>query len=92
MAPYWQSDNSSYSFIAVTHPSLAGLADQVGIKVQAIRKNGTLFGSSKTFTIDRGTTRTVFILRPAHPIKNTNKWLKIFFMALSLKLNFYNYF
>ena len=72
MAPYWQSDNSSYSFIAVTHPSLAGLADQVGIKVQAIRKNGTLFGSSKTFTIDRGTTRRIFIVRPAHPFINSN--------------------
>ena len=48
VSPYWQSDSGSYSFIAVTHPSLAGLADQVGIKVQAIRKNGTLFGSSKT--------------------------------------------
>ena len=51
VAPYWQSDNSSYSFIAVTHPSLSGLASQVGVSVQAIRKNGTLFGSSKTFTI-----------------------------------------
>ena len=72
MAPYWQSGSSSYSFIAVTHPSLSGLASQVGVSIQAIRKNGILFGSSKTFTIDKGTTKRIFIVRSNHPSINSN--------------------
>ena len=72
IAPYWQSDNSSYSFIAATHPSLDGLAPQIGVVVKAITKNGMLFGSSKTFTIDRGATKRIFIVRNGHPSINSN--------------------
>ncbi|MBC8285802.1 MAG: hypothetical protein H8E32_18465 [Nitrospinae bacterium] len=71
IAPYWQSDDSSYSFVAVTHPSLSGLASQVGVVVQAVRDNGTLFGSSRTFTIDRSATRRIFIVRSGHPFINS---------------------
>ena len=52
VSPYWQSDSESYTFVAVTHSSLSGMASQVGIIVEAIQNDGTLFGSSQTFTVD----------------------------------------
>ena len=81
MSPYWQSDDSSYSFIAVTHPSLSGVASQVGVLVQAVRKNGTLFGSSRTFTIDRGVTRRIFIVRSDHPSINSSNLIDVELIA-----------
>ena len=73
IAPYWQSDNSSYSFIAATHPNLEGLAPQIGVVVKAVTNNGMLFGSAKTFTIDKGATKRIFIVRNGHPsINSTN--------------------
>ena len=73
VSPYWQSDDSSYSFISVTHPSLSGMASQIGIFMRAIKNDGSLFGSTKAFTIDSNTTKRVFIVRSAHPtINSTN--------------------
>ena len=73
IASYWQSDNSSYSFIAATHPSVDGLAPQIGVEVKAITNEGKLFGSAKTFTIDSGATKRIFIVRNDHPsINSTN--------------------
>jgi len=72
IAPYWQSDGSSYSFIAATHPSLDGLAPQIGVSVKAITNRGVLFGSEKTFTIDKGATKRIFITRRGHPSLNSN--------------------
>jgi len=72
IAPYWQSGNSSYSFIAATHPSLDGLAPQIGVTVKAVTNEGVLFGSAKTFTIDRGATKRIFIARRGHPSINSN--------------------
>jgi hypothetical protein len=71
VAPYWQSDSTSYSFIAVTHPSLADSASQVGVIVRAIKNDGTLFGSATAFTIDKGATNRVFIVRSSHPTINS---------------------
>jgi hypothetical protein len=71
VAPYWQSDDSSYSFVAVTHPSLSGLASQVGVVVRAIKNDGTLFGSATTFTISQGSTNRIFIVRSTHPTINS---------------------
>ena len=73
VASYWQSDKSSYSFIAATHPSVDGLAPQIGVEVKAITNEGKLFGSAKTFTIDSGATKRIFIVRNDHPsINSTN--------------------
>ena len=72
IVPYWQSDGSSYSFIAATHPSLDGLAPQIGVEVKAITNRGILFGSAKTFTIDQGVTKRIFITRRGHPSLNSN--------------------
>jgi hypothetical protein len=70
VSPYWQSDSGSYSFVAVTHPSLSGMASQIGITVEAIQSNGTLFGSAKTFTVNADTTTRLFIVRTGHPFIN----------------------
>jgi hypothetical protein len=71
VSPYWQSDDSSYSFISVTHPSLSNMASQVGIIIRAIKNDGSLFGSTKAFTIDSSATKRVFIVRSAHPTINS---------------------
>ena len=70
VSPYWQSDSGSYTFVAVTHPSLSGMASQVGVIVEAIQNDGTLFGSSQTFTVDAKTTTRLFIVRNNHPSIN----------------------
>ncbi len=72
IAPYWQSDGSSYSFIAATHPDLEGMAPQIGVSVKAITNRGVLFGTEKTFTIDKGDTKRIFITRRGHPSINSN--------------------
>ncbi len=70
VSPYWQSDSESYSFVAVTHPSLSGMASQVGVIVEAIKNDGTLFGASKIFTVTAATTTRLFIVRSDHPSIN----------------------
>ena len=63
VSPYWQSDTSSYSFIAVTHPSLSGMRSQIGVTINAIQNDQSAFGTATTFTISQGTTQRVFIVR-----------------------------
>jgi hypothetical protein len=63
VSPYWQSDSSSYSFIAVTHPSLSGMASQIGVTINAIQKDKTAFGTATSFTLTAGSTTRVFIVR-----------------------------
>ena len=70
VSPYWQSDSGSYTFIAVTHTSLSGMASQIGIQINAIQNDETTFGSALTFTIQSGTTERVFITRSGHATIN----------------------
>ena len=75
VSPYWQSDSGSYTFIAVSHTSLSGMASQVGVTISAIPNNigsttTTLFGSALTFTVTSGTTQRVFITRTNHATIN----------------------
>ena len=66
ISPYWQSDSGdqSYTFIAITHTSLSGMASQIGIKLTAIQSDGGTFASSTPeFTINSGATQRVFIVR-----------------------------
>jgi hypothetical protein len=64
VSPYWQSDSGSYTFIAVSHTSLSGMASQIGLTVNAINNDKSLFsGSALTFTVTSGTTTRVFIVR-----------------------------
>jgi hypothetical protein len=66
ISPYWQSDSGSYSFIAVTHASLSGMASQIGLTVNAIDNASNAFGTAVTFTIAEGTTQRIFITRTGH--------------------------
>ena len=74
VSPYWQSDSNSYTFIAVTHTSLSGMASQIGIKINAINNDKGLFatsGSALTFTVTSGTTTRVFIVRTNQSVINS---------------------
>ena len=74
VSPYWQSDSNSYTFIAVSHTSLSGMASQIGIKISAINNDKGLFatsGSALTFTVTSGTTTRVFIVRTNQSVINS---------------------
>ena len=71
VSPYWQSDSGSYSFIAVSHTSLSGMASQIGMTVNAITNDQSAFGTAVTFTIDAGTTQRIFITRSGHSTVNS---------------------
>ena len=70
VSPYWQSDSGSYTFIAVSHTSLSGMASQIGVTVNAIQNDSTAFGTAVTFTIQSGNTERIFIARSGHSTVN----------------------
>ena len=63
VSPYWQSDSTSYTFIAVSHTSLSGMASQIGLTLNAITNDKSAFGTAVSFTVQSGTTTRVFIVR-----------------------------
>ncbi len=71
VSPYWQSDSGSYTFIAVSHTSLSGMASQIGLTINAIQNDQAAFGTAVSFTIDAGTTTRVFIVRTNQSTINT---------------------
>jgi hypothetical protein len=71
VSPYWQSDSGSYTFIAVSHTSLSGMASQIGVTVNAITNDQSAFGTATTFTISSGTTQRIFITRTGHSTVNS---------------------
>jgi hypothetical protein len=71
VSPYWQSDSGTYTFIAVSHTSLSGMASQIGMTINAITNDTTAFGSAVTFTITSGTTSRIFITRSGHTTVNS---------------------
>ena len=71
VSPYWQSDSGSYTFIAVSHTSLSGMASQIGLTVNAITNDQSAFGTAATFTITSGTTSRIFITRTGHSTVNS---------------------
>lgn len=66
VSPYWQSDSGSYTFIAISHSSLASIASQVGMVINAIQNDNTAFATASTFTISSGNTQRLFIVRTNH--------------------------
>jgi len=70
VSPYWQSDSGSYTFIAVSHTSLSGMASQIGLTVNAITNDNSTFGTAVSFTIDSGTTTRVFLVSTNHATVN----------------------
>ena len=74
VSPYWQSDSGSYTFIAVSHTSLSGMASQIGLTVNAITNDQSAFGTAVSFTIDAGDTTRIFIVRTNNSsINSTNQ-------------------
>ena len=61
VSPYWQSDSGSYTFIAVSHTSLSGMASQIGLTLNAIGSDNVAFGTAVEFTIESGTTTRIFL-------------------------------
>jgi hypothetical protein len=70
VSPYWQSDGTSYTFVAVSHTSLSGMASQIGMTINVIQSDKTAFGTAVDFTIQSGTTKKIFIARTGHATIN----------------------
>ncbi|MZG30702.1 MAG: hypothetical protein F3741_07840 [Nitrospinae bacterium] len=70
VSPYWQSDSGSYTFIAVSHTSLSGMASQIGLTVNAITSENSTFGTAVDFTITSGSTTRVFLVSTNHATVN----------------------
>jgi hypothetical protein len=72
VAPYWQVDPGSYTFIAVSHTSLSGMASQIGLHISAITSAGNQYDSTgaETFTITSGNTERLFIAPSTHATVN----------------------
>ena len=70
ISPYWQSDSTSYSFIAVSHPSLSEMASQIGLELNAIQSDLSAFSTAVSLTVSAGKTERIFIVRTGHSIIN----------------------
>ena len=76
ISPYAQVvPNSSYTFIGISHPSLATAHTSIGIAVEALDMTtvpNNAAGRAAVFTIDAGTTHRVFIVNQGHATINAN--------------------
>ena len=70
VSPYWQSDSGSYTFIAVSHTSLSGMASQIGVTLNALGSDNVAFGSAVAFTVEAGNTTRVFLVSTNHATIN----------------------
>ena len=71
MSPYWQvMGGDSYTFIAVSHSSLSGMASSIGVTVNAITSAGSAYDTAESFTVVAGGTQRVFIVPTNHATIN----------------------
>ena len=70
VSPYWQVDAGSYTFIAVTHTSLSGMASQIGVHMSAYTSTGGLYDVAESFTVQNGATERLFIVPANHATIN----------------------
>ena len=79
ISPYAQVvPNSSYTFIGISHPSLATAHTSIGVAVEAIDMTtvpDNASGRAAVFTIDAGTTHRVFIVNQGHATINSSNSL-----------------
>ena len=79
ISPYAQVvPNNSYTFIGISHPSLATAHTSIGVAVEAIDMTtvpDNASGRAAVFTIDAGTTHRVFIVNNNHATINSNNSL-----------------
>jgi len=80
-SPYWQVDSGSYTFMAVTHSSLSGMASQIGLTVNAITSAGAAYDTAESFTVSAGTTTRVFIVPTNHATINSTNVTTAKFLA-----------
>ena len=80
-APYWQVDSGSYTFMAVSHSSLSGMASEIGLIINAIDSAGTAYGTAQEFTVSAGATTRVFIVPTNHATVNSNNITTAKFLA-----------
>ena len=80
IAPYAQVvPNNSYTFIGISHPSLATAHTSIGLVVEAMNMTFTTSASNPieearavVFTIDAGTTHRIFIVDEGHATINSS--------------------
>ena len=76
VAPYAQVvPDASYTFIGVSHPSLATAHTSIGIVLEVLNMTtepDTLIGRAAVFTVDAGETHRVFIVNKSHATINSN--------------------
>ena len=79
ISPYAQVvPNSSYTFIGISHPSLATAHTSIGIAIEALDMTtvpNNAAGRAAVFTIDAGTTHRVFIVNQGHATINSSNSL-----------------
>jgi len=81
-SPYWQVEGAaSYTFIAVSHSSLSGMASQIGITINAITSDKAAYDDAETFTIAAGATQRVFIVPTNHATINSSNISSAVFLA-----------
>ena len=80
-SPYWQVDSGSYTFIAVSHSSLSGMASQIGVKINAITSAGAAYDTAESFTVQAGSTQRVFIVPTNHATVNSTNITSGAFLA-----------
>jgi hypothetical protein len=81
-SPYWQVEGgSSYTFIAVSHSSLSGMASQIGLTINAITSAKTAYDTAETFTISAGATQRVFIVPTNHATVNSTNISSAVFLS-----------
>lgn len=73
ISPYWQTDSDVYTFVAITHPSLAGSNSEIGVVLNVLTNDATTSFGSAVFTVTNATTSRVFIVATNHSsINSTN--------------------
>jgi hypothetical protein len=81
-SPYWQVEGgSSYTFIAVSHSSLSGMASQIGVTINAITSAKAAYDTAETFTISAGSTQRVFIVPTNHTTVNSTNISSAVFLS-----------
>ena len=82
VSPYWQTEGGgSYTFVAVTHSSLSGMASQIGVQINAITSAKTAYADAETFTVSAGETKRVFIIPTNHSTINSTTVPSAIFLA-----------
>ena len=80
-SPYWQVDSGSYTFMAVSHSSLSGMASEIGLTINAINSAGAAYDTAETFTVSAGSTTRVFIVPTNHATVNSTNITTAKFLA-----------